>query len=1149
MIRKPVKEVEAVSKVREVFTAALACNDSTSRQELLNNACGEDDELREMVESLLEESTVAGDFLERPAVEDPTRDRGSDDSIDLPGENLGDEIGPYRLVELVGEGGGGRVYRAEQKDPVRRTVALKILKLGMDTRSVIRRFEAERQALAVMDHPHIAKVLDAGASPDGRPYFVMDFVEGQSITEYCDGRALPVKRRVALMIKVCRAVEHAHQKGIIHRDLKPSNILIVEQDEEVVPKVIDFGVAKAVDPFDSEGLLTVHETIIGTPAYMSPEQSQRDRGDIDTRSDVYSLGVLLYELLTSHTPLDGVLAREAGIDELREAFRDAEPYRPSLRVRHSRVEDRPRIATSRGTVIGRLEAELQGDLDLVVMKSLARDRVSRYGGASELANDLERYLARLPVEASPPSTADRVRKFVVRNRSAVAAAVLLLLMLIAGVIVSTDQALRATRAESNMREAHRQKSIAHDSALRGWEEAVRNASTARLHEYVADINVGYHAVEDGHVAKALNLLERQLRSDPGGELRGFEWRYLASMCMGVPHRTLPRQSSPVSAIAFSPDGDLVAVGTRNVVQVWDLSSEEEKISFPGPASAVSFLGEGELLAVGNRSGTVIHDLRSGETVKELLGQLGGGSVVLSPRGDVLVTSGGGSVTLWETGNWQPLRRLPDVSGPLAFSPDGQILATGSNEGIVLWDLVGEQKVTLNDSAVPLRGFFPGGTRILFSPDGKTVLAPHVEKSELGIFYIGAWDAGTGEELGVLPATPADVGHSGMITSLAADWEGQVMASSSWDHSVILWDLTTRRLLRTLHGHRGEVWCVAMSPQGDLVASGSKDGEVKVWPVAIPVESEGIAGRWEPLSFSRDSRYVGALNREGGVAIINLDSRKVVHQLEATSSDERYPRYVVALSDDLTFLAEAMPDGEVRIRRLGKERNGVSGSEIRIESGSSRVDRLAIAPDSSTLVTVGWRDDLAWWDLEDISAPIVRISGRRAVFSADGATLATVTRDGYSIIWDTGTRRERLRIQHGDQSFGSSMAISPDGTILALTYGIDDFENAVSLWDATNGVRLGVLSGHKQSIWSVAFSPDGRTLASSSADGSLRLWNVASRRELMSLGEGGVSLAHLRFSPDGSYLVGGTPPFVSSGEIRIIHAPPTSFEASSRPVIP
>ncbi len=231
MIRKPVKEVEAVSKVREVFTAALACNDSTLRQELLNNACGEDDELREMVESLLEESTVAGDFLERPAVEDPTRDRGSDDSIDLPGENLGDEIGPYRLVELVGEGGGGRVYRAEQKDPVRRTVALKILKLGMDTRSVIRRFEAERQALAVMDHPHIAKVLDAGASPDGRPYFVMDFVEGQSITEYCDRRALPVKRRVALMIKVCRAVEHAHQKGIIHRDLKPSNILIVEQDE------------------------------------------------------------------------------------------------------------------------------------------------------------------------------------------------------------------------------------------------------------------------------------------------------------------------------------------------------------------------------------------------------------------------------------------------------------------------------------------------------------------------------------------------------------------------------------------------------------------------------------------------------------------------------------------------------------------------------------------------------------------------------------------------------------------------------------------------------------------------------------------------------------------------------------------------------
>ncbi len=1144
MSRNPAKGTGAARNLREIFTAALACDDARVREQLLEHECNGDDVLRGKVELLLEESTMVGDFLERPAVEDPTRGSARAEAMELPGEGPGDVMGPYRLIDLVGEGGGGSVYRAEQQDPVQRTVALKILKLGMDTRSIIRRFETERQALAVMDHPHIAKVLDAGASPDGRPYFVMDLVEGEPITGYCDTHSLPVKSRVALLIKVCRAVEHAHQKGIIHRDLKPSNILIVEQDGEAAPKVIDFGVAKAIDPFEEDRSLTLNDTVIGTPAYMSPEQAERDRVDIDTRSDVYSLGVLLYELLTGYTPLDGGKVKEAGIDELRQALREAGSCRPSLKLRHSRVEDRPRIGLARGTSIGRLEIEVQGDLDWIVMKSLERDRSRRYGGASELAADMERYLQGLPVEASPPSTSDRLRKFARRHRTVVTAAALLLLMLIAGVIISTGQALRAIRAEREMREAHRQKSIAHASAMREREEAVRSEATARLHEYVADINVGYHAVEDGHIAKALSLLEGQLRSDPAGELRGFEWRYLASRCMGVPHRTLPRQGSPVSTLSFSPDGDLLAVGTRHEVLVWDLSLDELKMSVPGPATTVVFLSRGERLVVGNRSGVVIYNCESGEVVHELEEQGGGGAAILSPRGDVLATSGRGSVTLWETGSWQPIRRLPDVAGPLAFSPDGMTLATGSREGIVLWSLGEDHQVTLYDSAVPLSGFFPGGTRILFSPDGATVLAPHVEKSELGVFYLGTWDAVSGEELGVLPASPADEGHSGMITSLSADWEGQVLASSSWDHSVRLWDLETRRLLRTLHGHRGEVWCTALSPHGGVVASGSKDGEVKIWPTSGAPEAEAIVGQWKPLSFSRDSRYVGALNREGGVAIMNLETRKMIHQLEVSSSDRRFPRYIVAFTDDLTALAEALPEGGVKMRKLGKKETVMT-----FASGSSRIDRLALAPDSSTMVTVGWRDDLAWWDLTDTSEPIKRISGRQAVFSADGGTLATVTRDGYSIIWDTATRRERLRIEHGGQSLGSSVAVSPDGTILALTYGIDDFENTVSLWDTSTGEHLGTLPGHKQTIWSVAFSPDGRTLASSSADGTLRLWNVASQRELMSIDQGGSSLAHLRFSPDGTFLVAGTPPFSNSGQIRIIHAPPIRFDDPDTDIIP
>ncbi len=1133
MSRNQRDQTETARSAREIFTAALSCKSDEARARLLETECNGNNLLKETVEALLEESTRAGDFLERPAVEDRTRGAARDPEGGPPGESPGDDIGPYRLVELVGEGGGGSVYLAEQQDPVQRTVALKILKLGMDTRSVIRRFETERQALAVMDHPHIAKVLGAGASPDGRPYFVMDFVEGEPITAYCDANSLPIAARVELFIKVCRAVEHAHQKGIIHRDLKPSNILVGEQDGKAVPKVIDFGVAKAIDPLGGDRLLTVNGTLIGTPAYMSPEQSARDLVDVDTRSDVYSLGVLLYELFTSYTPLDGTKFKEAGLDELRQALRDTEPYRPSLKLRHSRVEDRSRIGRDRGSAIGRLAAEVQGDLDWIVMKALESNRGQRYGGASEFAADLERYLQGLPVAASPPRASDRLRKFVRRNRVVVTAAVLLLASLITGVIVSAGQAMRATRAEREMRKAHRLQSMAHFRALSEREEAVRSEATARLHEYVADINVGHHAVEDGHIAKALKLLERQLESDPEGELRGFEWRYLASRCLGEPHRTLPRQGSPIHALGFSPDGDLLAVGSRSDVLVWDLLANQLKTSLPGPASSLCFLPDGEQLVVGNRGGTVVYDLESGELVHQVEEQ--GGAVLLSPDGETLVTSGRGAVTMWDTMEWQPIRRFPDAHGPLAFSPDGRTLATGSHEGIVLWSLKDGSRVVLQDSSVPLQGFFPGGTRIIFLGEGDTVLAPHVEKSERGVFYLGVWDAESGGELGMLPESPADEGHSGMITSLAYDRSRQILCSSSWDHSVCIWETGTRRLLRTLHGHRGEVWSTALSPSGDLVASGSKDGEVKIWSSKGTPETESIPGQWVPLSFSRDSRYMGALNRQGSVAIINMETRKVVHSLKVESSDERYDRHVVALTDDLTALAEALPGGEVRVRTLGREETALN-----FNSGSNRLDQLVLAPDSSTIVTVGWRDELAWWDLGDPARPLMRMSGRRALFSADGGTLATVTREGHSIIWDAETRTERVRIEHGGQSFGSSLALSPDGGVLAMTYGIDDFENAVSLWNAVTGEHLGTLPGHKQSIWSVVFSPDGRTLASSSADGSLRLWNVASRRELMSIEEGASSLAHLRFSPDGDYLVGGTTPFASSGEIRMIHAPPVGF---------
>jgi tetratricopeptide (TPR) repeat protein/tRNA A-37 threonylcarbamoyl transferase component Bud32 len=365
-----------------------------------------------------------------------------------PAEKAGDRIGRYKLLQQIGEGGCGVVYMAEQEEPVRRRVALKIIKLGMDTKQVIARFQAERQALALMDHANIAKVFDAGATNTGRPFFVMELVRGVKITEYCDQNNLPTKERLKLFIQVCRAVQHAHQKGVIHRDLKPSNILVASDDGVPVPKVIDFGIAKA-----TQGRLTDHtvftafEQFIGTPAYMSPEQAALTMLDIDTRTDIYSLGVLLYELLTSRTPFDQKELLAAGFDGMRRTICEKEPPRPSTRLSTMAEGERTTTATNRHTEAPKLISLVRGDLDLIVMKALEKDRARRYETANGLARDVERYLANEPVVARPPSGVYRFQKLVRRNRGFFAGAGAVVLMLVLGVVSSTRQAVRAGQAE------------------------------------------------------------------------------------------------------------------------------------------------------------------------------------------------------------------------------------------------------------------------------------------------------------------------------------------------------------------------------------------------------------------------------------------------------------------------------------------------------------------------------------------------------------------------------------------------------------------------------------------------------------------------------------------------------------------------------
>jgi serine/threonine protein kinase len=473
-------------KLEQIFNAALEKNSSAELEAYLDLACGDDARLRKKITDLLKANDQAGTFLDTPPV--------NPDAI-LEEETTGTKIGRYKILQMIGEGGFGTVYMAEQEEPVNRKVALKIIKLGMDTKQVIARFEAERQALARMDHPNIARVLDAGATDTGRPYFVMELVKGITITEYCDQNKLSTRERLELMLPVCHAVQHAHQKGIIHRDLKPNNVLVALDENTPIPKVIDFGIAKATSGrLTKKTLFTELRQFIGTPEYMSPDQSEVSGLDMDTRTDIYSLGVMMYELLTGTTPFDANTLRETSYEEIRRIIREVEPPKPSTRLQTlSATPEGVACANHRRAEPTALARVVRGDLDWIAMKAMEKDRTRRYATAKDLADDIERYLRNEPVMAGPPGMAYKFRKFVRRHRAGVLAGVVVGIALLVGLSLAIVGFVQATTARADMEiernaadkaraSAEKHRIAADSSAAEAYKQVEKSATVSRFLE-------------------------------------------------------------------------------------------------------------------------------------------------------------------------------------------------------------------------------------------------------------------------------------------------------------------------------------------------------------------------------------------------------------------------------------------------------------------------------------------------------------------------------------------------------------------------------------------------------------------------------------------------------------------------------------------
>lgn len=1044
--------------------------------------------------------------------------------------------GRYKLVKELGEGGMGAVWMAEQSEPVRRLVAVKLIRTGMDSREFLARFEAERQALSLMDHPNIAKVFDAGTLPDSRPYFVMELVRGTPITKFCDEKRLTARQRLELFVPVCNAIQHAHQKGIIHRDIKPNNVLVAVHDDKPVPKVIDFGVAKATgQPLSEKTMHTLG--IVGTPEYMSPEQATENQLDIDTRSDVYSLGVLLYELLTGTTPVKASGLKQKVLLEILRVVREVEAPRPSTYL--SASDTSPGVAAVRGTEPARLTKELRGEIDWIAMKALEKDRARRYETTNGFAMDLQRYLAGEPVLAHPPSVSYRMRKFVRKHRGPVIAASLILLTLIGGLIGTAYGLIEAGKqkeAKARQEQAERDRDVA--EAARDRENFARNAAEkardgerlaredlakeqeklARV-EYGRTIQVAYDRWRDNDLIVARVLLEGT-RTD----LRGWEWHYVHRLCH-ADLLTLNLPNGYVDSASFSADGARIVMGSdKNAAKVWDARTGAELLILKGHSDHImstSFSVDGLLIVTASQDKTAkVWDARTGAELFTLKGHSASvQSASFNTNGlRILTASQDSTAKVWDAKTGAELVTFKGHS-PIfsaSFSSDGSRIVTGSSDKTAkVWDAKsGGELLTLkgHTGCLSSASFSTDGLRIVTACGSSPKNLPELQDKTAKV-----WDATTGAELLTLK------GHTDDVMSASFSPDGSRIVTGGQDNTVKVWDAKTGFELLTLKGHTGAVLSASFSRDGSRIVTQSDDRSVKVWDATVRAEHLTLKGRENSIncaSFSPDGSRIVTGN-EGSIASVRdvktgaeLLTLEGQHGLACASFSADGTRIVSGYWDgiakvwDTKTRAEVLslkahtgmvgsasfsPDG-LRIITGSGIFNGIEGDTAKVWDVKTGTNLLTLkgciasfSPDGLRIVTGGRDNTTRVWDATR-GAELLTLKGHTGIvnsasFSSDASRIITSSQDGTARVWDSKSGAELLTLT----GLADLASLSADGTRI-VTAGHD---GTVQVWDAQTGAELLTFKGHTDIICSVSFSSDGSRIVTASQDGKAKIWDSRS----------------------------------------------------------